>query len=684
MKVHQTLHGYSSGHQLLGSSIELSREHARVLTMQSDLSGTTIVPEFDGYLSGFPLAGSGYYVLSRTWYAYEQNRPGCVWTHSLLVSQDDVGDFPLLEAKDTLFHRPDSINIDNHDYESELSISANETIEVFVSPQFEEVVEQFFGEATSPVILSATSSKEYEDAVATAWLLQWANLKYKSSFSLGSLSNRTLSNASFGLQVVPKSAFRNVLRENKCKPTGQNEPRSAWIDGFCERLQSKWFVNNLIAILRQVDLPEDRRIYPLVVYLAEESQILDAQNLVSSLRSLSDSNNGFGVVQGVLETAITSDATKVFGVERCDLIKELFGPNGVSSDAQLTTGSAYDLARKAVQKSKSNAIVVMECALQPGITLAGQFLVRAILQTLSEQTLGAFIVSHRDEIPLVVSIEPEMATVTEVWQGSRRQRYEICDALSQNVNVTDEMARRIVFTVLRAQAHDSAHAVVRCLGSHALSAVLDWFDGSAFLDPSLLARAWRAELRDAPAVIHDWLLADRLSLRLASVGLCSLCIDPSDEIIADVPADIWHRSLDHEQTYPKEVVSRSYSFLLALAFRQSHGDWANVMAATFGRVHALMMDRDLGYEEWIWLSEELPNLGFAWNWDRAERLRRGAIDKFVDLGWPAHLFAKCFGNPDAWRLAIESCRQTENGCVLLAKLTSDDAELEQWQRAEFE
>lgn len=106
IKIHQTLHGYNQGHHLLSATVmPKSSEDMQMMSLMSDWDG------FDSgydnpveYLTAYPL--SDYYVVAKTWYAYEMPRPGCVWTHSLLIDKQDldkIADFRLLIS---LFRRP--------------------------------------------------------------------------------------------------------------------------------------------------------------------------------------------------------------------------------------------------------------------------------------------------------------------------------------------------------------------------------------------------------------------------------------------------------------------------------------------------------------------------------------------------------------------------------------------------
>ena len=102
IKVDQTLHGYNDGHRLIEGSLKLPQSDARTMLVLSDASGSGSRIPANGYITGYPLAESGKYVLARTWAAPEMSRPGCVWTHSLLI---DFADLARLGSVDDLLAR---------------------------------------------------------------------------------------------------------------------------------------------------------------------------------------------------------------------------------------------------------------------------------------------------------------------------------------------------------------------------------------------------------------------------------------------------------------------------------------------------------------------------------------------------------------------------------------------------
>lgn len=84
------LHGYNHGHNYIQGSIVLDSIHdMNKIAMLSDWSEYVNGEDYS-YLTFYSLDESNYYVVAKTWYASEMSRPGCVWTHSLLICKDDL------------------------------------------------------------------------------------------------------------------------------------------------------------------------------------------------------------------------------------------------------------------------------------------------------------------------------------------------------------------------------------------------------------------------------------------------------------------------------------------------------------------------------------------------------------------------------------------------------------------
>jgi hypothetical protein len=123
IKVQQTLHGYSEGHRLIEGSAKLAQVDARTMLLLSDASGSGARTPSDGYLTGYPLQEAGKYVLARTWAAPEMSRPGCVWTHSLLIDFADLARLASVEDLLRSFVRPLNSGVSAYGSSMEIAVS---------------------------------------------------------------------------------------------------------------------------------------------------------------------------------------------------------------------------------------------------------------------------------------------------------------------------------------------------------------------------------------------------------------------------------------------------------------------------------------------------------------------------------------------------------------------------------
>lgn len=138
MYIHQTLHGYKQGHNKLACSITLpaiDEDRMKILSDWSEYAGS-----LDGdmsYITTYPLTQHNLFVIAKTWYADEMDRPGCVWTHSLIIDLTDIDDTFDFRHLESFFHRPSSKERYQYDKKIALTVSCNEVIDhtISISPK---------------------------------------------------------------------------------------------------------------------------------------------------------------------------------------------------------------------------------------------------------------------------------------------------------------------------------------------------------------------------------------------------------------------------------------------------------------------------------------------------------------------------------------------------------------------
>ncbi|PKF48808.1 hypothetical protein [Enterovibrio nigricans] len=124
MIIHQTLHGYLDGHRLISSSTMLSNKAKSIMLKESDSPGEDFHYDNVCCYSGYSIPEDEIYVISKTWVASEISRPGCVWTHSLLLPYsllEEINPFEFFNPID-LFHDDKSNVLDNFDLVEPISL----------------------------------------------------------------------------------------------------------------------------------------------------------------------------------------------------------------------------------------------------------------------------------------------------------------------------------------------------------------------------------------------------------------------------------------------------------------------------------------------------------------------------------------------------------------------------------
>ena len=681
MIIDQVLSGYDNGHRVLASSVRLERTVERTISIQSDLSGSSVQPEFDGYLSVYPIHASREFVaFAKTWYAHEKERPGCVWTHTLLLPVAEQQSWPVL-ALAHQFRRPQGTAANYRFYEQALQISHYSESETHISKLESDVLpcvlSCLFDDECTDVLLPAANADQFEQVALIVWALQWPNLRDEFSFSTGSLSNRSVGKRTFALQCVPQRDLRQIARSTKTARvisvgSTNASPPSPWASNLSSRVLNDG-VEYISAYIRRCALgvPPHRQFLPIVATMAKYG-VAECSAVDAILEVYPSGKSGVNTKALFLETALSPIPSELlFSDDREKIIRAIAAPASAEAFSKLGE-KARALSRQLVRTNPELALRTMVAALQPDLNEIGVGIVKGVFKDLADDDLDRTINSLRDELPLLIALYPEIAANTFAWRSTRRQQYELCEALGQVDNLNASTRARIIAASLEGDSHDIASSLIRALGNDSLRFVLDWFNKSGLHTPKALHSDWRRELALNPRKSVDWFRRPPSVVRPATIALASEYISPTDASLSRVPTEVWILALQSFSEFtPPDVSQRSRAFLLAIAFNNRQPLYAEIAASTFESVHDLMLDRELGYEEWQWLSDDLPSLGWGWNWDRAERLRRGLIERFVDSNWPLKFFPMCISKHSNWDMVLSSCRATEHGKILLKRLREE-------------
>ena len=204
LKLHQALHGYADGHHELALSRTLKPRDQKILLELSDISGPggNIGPE--GYLTGYPLPESGLFALGRTWPALEMPRPGCVWTHTLLIDFTDLAELVTLTCLLDVFRRPAGANAGPEYIEPASFEPDAQTFVPTLSEGWARQVIAALYEKPERRIVAEHFGNGVDRTVLALWSQQWPRLRRSFRFCTFAVSDRSTKNSNFDLQIVPR------------------------------------------------------------------------------------------------------------------------------------------------------------------------------------------------------------------------------------------------------------------------------------------------------------------------------------------------------------------------------------------------------------------------------------------------------------------------------------------------
>ena len=217
LKVDQALFGYDSGHHLLAVSAPLSSETRHMLAVATDLSGSAPAAGFDSAFTGMPLPGTNYYALFCTWLAPEMPRPGCVWSHVLLIELADIADLDDLGSLRDSFQRPTSSHFKQYEVKLAFHVQsgASPPLPKTTATDADRLLSSLYKNPKQSVVFPAPNERSLEDLIFAVWSQQWPRLRRNFRFSTGSFADRGRTSAPFDLQVTPLANRRAWQRRGE-------------------------------------------------------------------------------------------------------------------------------------------------------------------------------------------------------------------------------------------------------------------------------------------------------------------------------------------------------------------------------------------------------------------------------------------------------------------------------------
>jgi hypothetical protein len=710
--IHQAIHGYRDGHELLASSMPLTSSTRRTMLALSDLSGDGSPQGFEDYLSGYPLDDAGMYAFARTWYAPEMSRPGCVWTHTLLIDHEALGRITELAALRRYFCRPESGRIP-----SALSPirygndESDESLEVRLDGASYEIVVRLYGQA-QPVVIFGSNSRQYEDTFIQVWSQQWERLRRAFAFCTGALEPRLVEKRPFDLQVIPNQRQRKTLRaadkfsivtdedilrsasaaarvrdllaqtspleeqvkqhrfgigEGPSHPLREGGKTQFWREIVAQDLLHRNAALHKFVDRYDVDIPARRSAYRDLIECWALVESVDG--VETSLRDLTSAMaRAFPKKSeaAFLKKAALCQPSIVHGAKEVDLLHELLTlPYASAFDAKdLEVASrAETLFREGSRWCASSISWLLTTT---DLNDIGRVWSTLVLEHLSVQDLSGVFTEDRALFARLLRDRPSLMTHVGLWQQGR----ELQRAAVRMLPLIDGEGRRqdAINALVAANAAGLVSALVQELGPSAIQYLLTGLDQSQRDARDLDEWQWSTHLRGHEGQLVDWLNNVEQAEPWTLAFVVALLGVHSNQL-GRMNNATFQRHLRTSSIGNEGWAVDFAAYCLTIALHNYNGNSGPLAVAAFPPVHEAALRSRVSRRAWQWLGPALPHPGWLSleNWDNGEKLRRALIDSFLRYRWESSLLWDAATTEPTRSWFVRYCASFDSGQDLLRR-----------------
>jgi hypothetical protein len=683
--LHQYLHGYQNGHKLLKQSLEIPSSILSKLMRLSDFSGDRVSLGFDSYITGYPLPELDSYAFAKTWYAHEMPRPGCVWTHTILIQRKHLEDINNLEVIFDQFANPrdkKTLNAYSEQIEIKKKQQKKYNENIYIDSLSEQIIEKLVKvlfDDVCEILIPSDSANNYEELMALVWLRLWPTAKMNFRFCTGSLENRSFSGEKFDIQIIPRSNQSAFIRSNTpiyILDTNSNRESnelytSKWLFPLVREFKSQ---SGLMEFLWEVaeDISDFRKYTRTLVniYL-----LLDTVNKNSLEILLNQVCKIFPQQEDgkKLKTVLFSANSK-YKWPKAELVENLINPD--VGDAY----SPYDL----------NFEEIVRGLCSENIKTVYKLLVDSTSKTRKNDFYQAFLAVAFSQLPismmielvsksnmylfLVLSVRPSLAFDLISETDDVEKRLQILDILLKNNNETQTLSRIMIYILKYTDDILLLEEICTHRFELFLSELINFLKENN--NASLITRTDN-KLQMIFSSKQVQLLQWVKNLHSINNDACYILsyINPNSDEIFQTDYHYWiqlqsqiNSSLSRIKNFDDSYTSGINSFFLSLGFRFSKeiSEARTLIENSFDSVYTSLHKNKLNYRHWKMLECHVPTLG-ANDWDKCERLIRGLIDLIDKMEGVKILDFDFLMNNDEYRNKIENYLRHKKKQINLSK-----------------
>lgn len=620
----QCLFGYSDGHRLLASSVRLPDEAMSLLTVVTDLAPGTSFGDTEGYWTGIPVPRLGRYALMQTWPAPEMPRPGCVWTHVLLLETDVFESVKDLSALKAHLRRPRTAkNATGYSESFDIDVSAPRVQaepRSMPSERLADVLDVVYGSMKAPIEIERPG--ELDSLIFALWSQQWPKLRR--NFRFRTAASRQPDSSPVRFDLTCRMTGSRIRSED-------SGPRP-WIRVSTIDLQSSGS-----SLLRN---------FPLRNFLWHYGA--DVKRPRRSFRPLCETfalerfgtDNSHEAIAGEIvawfpdkDDAETLKADLVDGtILARHQLDTLLYLEGTDKGESLPYPSSMGMARLAsLWPEKAGTILVFADYCVVNQTKLAPFLVGVVSDNISVELFWDIEAISAELRRQLVAGKPALLDSDRLAMAARSTIKELIQAVPEDDAIGAALVKRlrsctdpeIASEVVGRFPTSSLPEAIALVNDIGVDGAVTWVRGmvrhpSSLLQPPIMAQVKRASILYALGEEFSWNVP-----LVAGFGLKS-----------------WLATETAQQDLGNNESDTLSTFLLALALHSGGEDSQAVFEHEYSRVHDRLTKSRLNWKARSLLMCRLPSAGWLRDWDDALRLRLAVAETYQKYDLSTESFAR--------------------------------------------
>ena len=613
--VEQMLFGYNNGHSLINSSLKKSLLRQRDVDFLSDASG---MGKFSSYITCYPINEDGYYVFAKTWYADEMQRPGCVWTHVVLISFDDLKRVGGKIDVAALFRRPDkSIGFGQYGESIFCPLLSAKSIE------YDEYAIYTLLHSERKVLIEDENSEKYETPIIKVLTILPIYILKKVTICTCALSNRYLNNEIFDYQITVLGKMNILSREVNNAIIYKNIDVPFKVPLWVRYLQEKFVSGKQSQLFdfcekyekyRRIDLRDLSKIFYSVNEFASKIVLQEYYNL---LEKLDDSYELIEKTALLLFVEENEDMWTWF--EETSLIEglldEMQNKKGILSKKDLTDRKVEKYAKKIyIEYHKDYLQKIFLGYIHNKLNYNGEKIVREIIKLLIPNDLYTIFNLDYSICMVLVQIDARFLLCKYIWKQDKNFQLELLCAADIK---KDKNRIEILKSIFEYTNQNISDEVYKIFGED-LSDILGVFYKSQRTFTSEQIHIWMPYCAKQKSVYID-LVRNVSNFEIVYElmhYIDSYQIEDMNECRLWIDTILKYWNIINEDRYYRISI-----FILPLLIKLNGTGEKFLNEIVFSQINNKLEKSAMDFYDWKNVSKVLPEVSVEQSWDKCLRLR---------------------------------------------------------------